>query len=251
VVHLALEKRTCVRYTPVVSAGAPSPAAVGQGPLAAERVLPAPEALRPFLPAGGIQRGTVVGVSGPGGVTLALSLLVDPLAVGSWAAVVGLPELGMEAAAAMGVDIGRIALVPDPGGSWGPVTAVLLDALDVVVLRPPGRSRPADARRLGARARQRGSVLMVLDGPRAWPERPDLELVGEVERWEGLGTGWGTLRRRRGAVVISGRRVPARPLTVACWLPGPEGRLAARAPKVASLAAPDVRDEAEAIAWAG
>ncbi len=234
-----------------MSGGTPSPAQVGQGPLALERVLPAPEPLRPFLPAAGFQRGSVVGVSGPGGVTLALSLLVEPLVTGSWGAVVGLPELGVEAAAAMGVDLGRAVLVPEPGASWGPAAAVLLDALDIVVLRPPGRCRPADARRLAARARQRGSVLVVLGGSGAWPERPDLELAGEMERWEGLGTGWGTLRRRRGSVVVSRRRASARPLVVPCWLPGPEGRLTSRGPRSASLGAPAVRDEPEAIAWAG
>ncbi|MGH9007406.1 MAG: hypothetical protein ACRDV6_06810, partial [Acidimicrobiales bacterium] len=161
------------------------------------------------------------------------------------AAVIGLPDLGLEAAAAMGVDLARVALVPDPGTGWASVAAAALDALDIVVLRPPRRCRAADAHRLAGRARERGSVL-VLAGPGGWPERPDLELAAQVEDWEGLGQGAGTLRRRRGRVVVSGRRAAGRPIVVPCWLPGPDGRLAARGSMTAR-----VRAELETIAWAG
>jgi hypothetical protein len=231
--------------------GGPLPAVLGPGQvLAAARVLPAPEPVRPFLPEAGLRRGSLVGVSGPGGMTLLLSLLVEPITAGSWAAVIGLPDLGLEASAAMGVDLGRIALVPDPGSGWASVAAAALDALDVVVLRPPRHCRAADAHRLAARARERGSVLL-LAGPRSWPERPDLELATEVEGWEGLGEGSGTLRRRRGRIVVSGRRAAGRPAAVPCWLPGPDGRLTARHPRVERARQPVRAEELESIAWAG
>ena len=222
----------------------------GQGPvLASERVLPVREPLEALFPGTGLQRGSLVGVSGPGGVTLLMSLLVEPLSQGSWAGVVGLPDLGLEAAAAMGVDLGRVALVPEPGPSWTSVVAVLLDALDLVVVRPPGHCRPADARRLAARAREWGSVLVVAGGGSAWPERPDIELVAEVGGWEGLGAGEGTLRRRPARVVASGRRGGGRPRSVTCWLPGPDGRLVPRR----SRDEPTVvaHEPLERVAWAG
>ncbi len=216
--------------------------------LAAERVLPVPEPLVPLLPGAGLQRGSLVGISGSGGVTLLLSLLVEPLAQGSWAAAVGLPDLGLEAAAKMGVELGRLALVPDPGPGWPVVVAALLDTLDLVALCTPGHCRPAEARRLAARARERGSTLLVVGGPR-WPERADVEFVAEAERWQGLGGGSGTLRRRPARVVVSGRRGGDRPRVASCWLPGPDGCLTGRRPS--GEPAPASAPPAERVAWAG
>lgn len=223
----------------------------GQGSvLAAGRVLPVLDPLAPLFPEG-LQRGSLVGVSGPGGVTLVLSLLAEPLAQGSWAAVVGLPDLGLEAVAALGVELSRVALVPDPGPNWTAVVSVLLDALDVVVVRPPGYCRPADARRLAARTRERGSVLLVSGGGPAWPERPDLELAVETDGWEGLGSGVGTLRRRAARVVVSGRRSAGRPRAMTCWLPGPDGRLATSRPKEEPTSTRVASEMPERVAWAG
>jgi len=227
-----------------------SPAGGSTPVLATERVLPVPELLAAALPGAGLRRGGLVGISGAGGMTLLLSLLAQPIAQGSWAAVVGVPDLGLEAAAALGVDLTRVALVPDPDSSWPTAVAVLLDALDVVAVRPPRPARSGEAHRLAARARERGSVLLVAGG--GWPERPDLELTAEVEGWEGLGAGVGTLRRRAGRITVSGRRGAGRPLTVSCWLPGAQGRLAPR-----PAAEPEGRSllrevgEATPVAWAG
>jgi hypothetical protein len=232
-----------------VSGGTLSPVVAGQGLVLAEaRVLPVPGPLAPLLP-GGIRRGSVVGVSGNGGTALSLALLAEPLAQGSWAAVVGEPDLGVEAAAGMGVDLSRVALVPRPGPSWPAVLAVLLDSVDLVVLRPPGRPRPSDARRLVVRARERGSVLVVMGAPDAWPEPPELTLATETEGWEGLGAGSGTLRRRRVRMVTSGRREAERPRAATCWLPGPDGKLAPRRGRGRSAA--PAEPESEAMPWAG
>lgn len=248
--HPQLENEHTFATLPSVSGGPLPLPGHGHGPvLATERVLPVCELLGPLFPGAGIQRGSLVGVSGTGGTTLLLSLLVGPLSQGSWAAVVGLPDLGLEAAAAMGVDLGRIALVPDPGKSWTAVIAALLDALDLVVVRPPGFCRPGDARRLAARARERGSVLLVVGGGPAWPERPDLELAAETDGWEGLGTGEGTLRQRPARVVVSGRR-GGRPRAMSCWLPGPDGRLASRRSRDEPTLEP-VDELPERVAWAG
>jgi hypothetical protein len=95
--------------------------------------------------------------------------------------------------------------------------AALLDAIDVVALRVPGgRVRAADARRLSARTRERGSVLVVV-GP--WPEGPDVRLQATTSTWTGLGDGHGALASRRIAVVGSGRGAAARERRVAVELP--------------------------------
>ena len=234
-----------------MSGGPLSQAVHGHGPvLATERMLPVGEPLASLLPGAGLQRGSLIGVSGTGGVTLLLSLLIGPLAGGSWAAVVGLPDLGLEAAVAMGIDLGRVALVPDPGASWTATLAMLLDAVDLVVVRPPGHCRPTDARRLAARARERGSILVVSGGGPPWPERPDLELASEAEAWEGLGSGSGTVRRRPAKVVVSGRRTGGRSRTATCWLPGPDGRLAIQPQEEPTLDRV-AHALSERVAWAG
>lgn len=69
--------------------------------------------------------------------SLALLLLAGPSAQGSWCGIVGMRDLGVEAAAAMGVDPARTVVVPDPGNRWLEVTAALVDVLDLVVVRPP------------------------------------------------------------------------------------------------------------------
>jgi hypothetical protein len=226
---------------------------VGPGSiLAGERVLPVPKTLAPLFPAAGLQRGTLVGISGPASASLLLSLLVEPLAQGSWAAAVGLPDLGLEAAAAAGVDLRRLALVPDPGASWTTVVAVLLDTLDVVVLGPPGSCRPAEARRLAARARQRGSILLIAGAALRWPDHRDLELTVEAGDWEGLDRGAGTLIRRPARVMLSGRRGGGRSRSATCWLPGPDGRLSPRRVKEEVRGREEeVVQVPEALPWAG
>ena len=193
--------------------------------LAGERLLPVLPALERLFPAGGLRRGSVVSVAGS--TSLALSLLVAASREGSWCAGVGMPSLGLAAAAELGVVLERFPLVSSPArgsgpGSWAWVVAALLDAFDVVLARPPssGGVRAADARRLTSRARERGAVLVV-SGP--WPEGPEVQLEVVGACWEGIGRGHGRLMGRRVEVVAGGRGAAARERTVALWLPHPEG----------------------------
>jgi hypothetical protein len=199
--------------------------------MAGERLLPVLPALRPLLPAGGLRRGSVVTVSGS--TSLALALLAAASAQGSWCAAVGLPSLGLAAAAEVGVALERFPLVSSPAsgsgsgsgpGGWAWVVAALLDAFDVVLARPPGGSgsgvRAADARRLTARVRERGAVL-VLSG--AWAEPAEVRLTLASAAWEGIGQGHGRLRGRRVEVVAGGRGAAARERRVPLWLPHPDG----------------------------
>ncbi|MEA2685886.1 MAG: hypothetical protein QOE93_1081, partial [Actinomycetota bacterium] len=186
--------------------------------MAADQRLPVLAALEPLLPGRGLRRGTVVGVEGSSSLVLALAAAAS--VEGSWCAVVGRPALGLVAAAELGVVLERLALVPapDPSGGAGPggwawVVAAMLDAFDLVLAWPPARGvavRPADARRLATRARERGSVLVVAAavGGRAWPDAPDVRLTVAGSAWVGLGAGDGDgrLRGRRVDVVGGGRR---------------------------------------------
>ncbi|MDQ2826290.1 MAG: hypothetical protein M3Y04_04945, partial [Actinomycetota bacterium] len=99
--------------------------------MAGERLLPVLPALESLLPGGGLRRGSVVtvgGSTGGGSTSLALSLLAAVSAQGSWCAAVGLPALGLAAAAEMGVALDRFPVVASPGrgsgaGGWAWVVA--------------------------------------------------------------------------------------------------------------------------------
>ena len=78
------------------------------GPPAGERTLPVSPALVDLLP-DGLRRGSAVGVVGPGARSLALALIAEATAAGSWAAVVGDSDLGLAAAAEAGVALAHLA----------------------------------------------------------------------------------------------------------------------------------------------
>ncbi|WP_143690195.1 hypothetical protein [Williamsia sterculiae] len=129
-------------------------------------VIGVPEVLSSLLVDGGLTRGTVVSVAGARSVVTALVARVT--ADGGHVAVVGASQLSLLAAAEMGADLSRIATIDDPGADRVEIAAVLLDGLDLVVLGLGGLSVvPSRARVVMARARAKGSVLMVLDG--TWP----------------------------------------------------------------------------------
>ena len=187
--------------------------------LAGEQLLPVPRALEPLLPDRGLRRGGTVVVDGS--LALALALVAGASAAGSWVVAVGLPDLGVVAADEAGIALERFALVPKVGAAaWGTVVAALLDAIDVVLVRPPARLPAAVARRLAARARERRSVLLPVGA--AWPISPDLRLTVTASRWEGLGQGYGRLQARRVEVAAAGRGAAVLERRARLWLPGPD-----------------------------
>lgn len=213
------------RLRPAEPIAAPAP-----GMLDPDRVLPVHPDLATLLPDGGLRRGSVV--TAGGSATLALALPAAASAAGAWCAVVGMPSFGVLAAAELGWDLDRLALVPNPGRDWSTVLAVLaalVDTLDLVVLRVPGSPPgPRERDRLTARLRERGAVLVVTgpalggrtDGPGAspsddprtnpWPGA-ELRLRRARARWHGLGDGAGRLTGYELRVEVTGRGTAARP----------------------------------------
>lgn len=199
---------------------------VSLGPAAGGRVLPVVAPLARLLPAGGLRRGSTVAVpGGPGATSLLLALLAGASGGGAWIGVVGRPELGLVAAAEAGVRLDRLALVPHPGTDLLAVSTALLDGMDIVAVAGTERAgvRAADRRRLTARARQRGAVLLAL-GP--WPGA-DVELSCTDVQWRGVGTGAdggsGRLCARRARVWLRGRGIASAGRTARLLLPASGG----------------------------
>jgi hypothetical protein len=115
-----------------------------------------------------------------------------------------------------------LAIVPRPQAAWAEVTAMVIDGVDLVVLFPPFPPRPAMARRLVARTRDRRSVLVV-SGRAGWPVPPDVHLDVTDTRWDGVGAGEGYLYRRRMTLTATGRRSSDRPRRGQLWLPSTTG----------------------------
>ena len=105
-------------------------------------ILPVLPVLRELMPRGGLPRGSVVTVAEFG--LLALALAAGASAAGAWCGIAGVPEAGVLAAAALGLEAERTLLVPDPGHAWAQVVASLLDGCELVLLRLPARRRPRD-----------------------------------------------------------------------------------------------------------
>lgn len=194
---------------------------------ASERTLPVPEAFTGLLPHGGLQRGSTVATDGTAATSLALALIGPITGTGSWVAVVGLPRLGLLAAAELGVDLERVLLVAEPEArGWPAAVAALLDAVEVVLVRPPGPVGVSVQRRLQARTRDRGSVLLQVGGHLgAWAQGPDLVVSAGASSWVGLGQGHGRLQARRVEVAVTGRRGADRPRRGELWLPGADGSI--------------------------
>ncbi|GAA4752156.1 hypothetical protein GCM10023350_41770 [Nocardioides endophyticus] len=145
--------------------------------------------------------------------TLALALLAGPSRAGGWCAVVGVADFGAEAAVALGIDLDRTVLVPDPGEQWLEVAAALVDVATIVLVRPSGRVTPSAAEKLAARLRKRGAALVVWG---EWP-RCEVRLTAAEPTWAGVGHGHGHLRARR--LVVEARRGTAPPRRGALWFP--------------------------------
>ncbi len=183
------------------------------------RVLPAPPDLAALLPGGGLRTGAAyaLGRSMP----LLTRLLAEPSRAGAWCAVVGIPELGAEAAAEAGVDLARLVLIPHPGERWLGVVAAAAEVMGVVAVRPGWRVRDAEAARLAARLREREAVLLA-QGP--WPH-PEAAIEVEDARWSGLGEGHGRLEGCEATVVVASRRTttPRRGRILLAGSPAPGG----------------------------
>ncbi|KAB1891521.1 hypothetical protein F6W69_13345 [Microbacterium oxydans] len=186
-----------------------------------QALLPLDPAFASLLPEGGLQTGTSYSVSPS--PSLVLALLGAASQKGLWCAVVGMPTLGAEAAAAFGIDLARLILVPTPGDRWLAATSALAEVVPLIVVSPGSRARDADVARLSARLRDRGCTLLVTETPGAerWPQSEGTIRLHDPH-WHGLGAGWGLLSDCTVTVTARTRHSP-RPSSVRVQLPGGHG----------------------------
>ncbi|MDQ0725030.1 hypothetical protein [Microbacterium sp. W4I20] len=198
-------------------------------------LLPLDPAFAALLPEEGLQTGTSYTVSPS--PSLVLALLSAASQKGHWCAVVGMPTLGVEAAAAFGIDLSRLILVPEPGERWLAATSALAEVIPLIVVHPGSRARDADVSRLSARLRDRGCTLLVTEstGTDRWPQSEGSIRLHDP-RWHGLGAGWGLLSDCTVTVTAQTRHSP-RPSSIRVQLPGGHGAVEAAAAELTALPA--------------
>jgi hypothetical protein len=186
-------------------------------------------------------------------MSCALALAVAPTQTGSWAAIVGIPHVGITAAQHLGVALERTMFVAVPESVTtktatqqnpaqqtaaqqtaaqqtssrsdliGALSA-LVDGVDMLIVsRRLMTSLPsAVVRRLQARSQSRGAVLLIVGDPGS--VTVDVRLTARSEHWHGLGAGHGHLQRRLVTLELDGRRC-GRPRRHSLWLPNDHGGL--------------------------
>jgi threonine dehydrogenase-like Zn-dependent dehydrogenase len=198
----------------------------------------------------GLVRGQTVVCAGSAAVSCALGLVAGVTQAGSWAAVVGMPSIGALAASSIGVVLERTVFIGHPDSHRtndarthrtndarthrtdddvqeriGAVLSALIDGIDLVVISRTCASAvsPSLLRRLQTRAQSKGGVLVIVGESSS--VSADIRLTARTVQWEGLGEGYGHLRRRLVTLDMDGRRCP-RPRTHTVWLPDTRGALA-------------------------
>lgn len=211
----------------------------------------------------GLVRGQTVVCAGSAAMSCALGLAAGVTQAGSWVAFVGLPSTGLQAAAGIGVSLERAVFVSrldrsspvdgstaathdvsarhvsarhdsigrsvrgdDTRGDAGAVLSTLVDGVDLVVISRHLVSSLSSSliRRLQSRAQSKGSILVIVGEPPSISM--DLRLTARAVHWEGMGEGYGYLRRRLVSIATDGRRSPRRRDHVV-WLPDATGGMSA------------------------
>ncbi len=182
--------------------------------------LPIAPSFAPLFADGGLVRGRTVACTGDAALSTALALSASATRLGSWLAVIGVPQLGVGAAIEAGVAIERIVLAQPPHASreWVATVAALVEGFDVLIVAPPASLSAHDARRLQTRVTARQSVLIVVHLPpplaphtRLAPHAlqvfgADLDVRADTVAWSGIEQGGSHITQRMVHVRVSGRR---------------------------------------------
>ena len=218
--------------------------------MAHERLLPVHPVLAPLFGVTpgdpGLVRGHTVVCSGSAAMSCALAVMAAPTQVGSWAGVVGLPSVGVGAAAELGVALSRTVFVagasPSSSSSassdMAAVISALVDGVEVLVLSRQVVASVSGGvmRTLHTRLQSRGGVLVLVGDPGSISA--DVRLVATTTMWDGVGAGNGHLQRRRVSIEFAARR-RGRPTRADVWLPDHRGGLSVCDERSSGTVSPD------------
>ena len=176
--------------------------------------LPVPSELRAMFPEGGLVRGRTVLCSGDAAVAMALRVVSSATQAGSWLGIVGVHNVGVQAASEHGVALQRVVFV-QPASSrteWVNTVAAVADGFDVLMLEVPHGITEADARRVQTRIQARRNALVLIGGTQQSAVQsvfqPDVIINTATTKWYGIERGAGYVQGRDVQVAVSGRRVP-------------------------------------------
>jgi len=176
--------------------------------------LPVSPDLRAMFPEGGLVRGRTVLCGGDAAVALALRIVSQPTQAGSWLGVVGVHNIGVQAASEQGVALQRVVFV-QPATSraeWVSTVAAAADGFDVLMLEVPHGITVADARRVQTRIQSRRNALVLIGATQKLALQsvfqPDVVIDTTTTQWNGIERGSGHVQSREVCVTVSGRRVP-------------------------------------------
>lgn len=203
------ERRTVARAEPTGVLPGALAERVAPVSMAHERTLPVRDELAGLFAERALVRGRVLACDGSAATSLAMALVSSAVRAGSWLALVGVPTVGLDAACELGVCLERVVAVElgeHPHTAWPDVVAAAADGFELILTRVPVGLRPAVTRSVATRVQRRGAVLVVLGDHGALS--CDGTLVTTGDGWEGVGDGFGHLRRRTLDVEARGRRIP-------------------------------------------
>ena len=196
------------RLTHALETGLVRPATQGE-----TESIPVAEHLHALFAGRGLVRGRIVWCAGDAAMSLGLQVVARATQEGSWLAVIGLDDLGLQAAFEHGVALDRTVVVGPTRTSKEWITAVgaAVEGFAVVLLGVPRGVTGSDAQRLATRIQARRAVAVCVDSSRtatvASVFSPDVVLRTATTEWHGIEHGAGHVRCRDLAVEVSGRRV--------------------------------------------
>lgn len=170
----------------------------------AHLVFPVCAAVAGVFPLRGMERGRTYGVRGDAASSLVFALIAEATRGGAWCALVDMPHAGLRSAHEHGVALERVVCI-DAESSWpsveGRVIGALVEGFDIVVVRDPQWSA-ADARKVAARVKAQGAVLIVHGNISGVPV--DACLTARTQDWQFTACA----TQRTVQVLAEGRRMP-------------------------------------------
>ena len=155
------------------------------------------EEIGSLLPWPRLRRGATICLAAKaasGTTSLLLALMAQLSRSGAWCALIGASSVSAVAAQQAGVSLSRLAFVETAERDRETAAGALLNGIDLVAVHITSEVPSQMPRRLMAKARKRGNILVPFGpGAQSWPNT-DVSWSVEKTTWHGLNRGRGMLR---------------------------------------------------------